>query len=106
MGYRHLKNFIDDEEILLGILHHHERLDGSGYSKLPEDKISEFGKIIAVADVFSAMTSVRLYKKASTCNRAIKDMTGSNGFDCDLVNILINMYIDGKVGSADDSSFL
>lgn len=98
VGYRHLKNFIDDEEILLGILQHHERIDGSGYiSHLKEDEISEFGKIISVADVFSAMTHVRPYKDASSCNQALQYMTKSKGFDYELISILINMYIEGKV---------
>lgn len=98
VGYRHLKNFISDEEILLGVLQHHERLDGSGYvSNLHEEEISEFGKIIAVADVFSAMTSVRPYKKAYSCNHALQQMTSSKGLDYMAINTLIHLFLDGKV---------
>ncbi len=52
-----------NEDILRGILMHHEREDGSGYPLgLKGDKIHEFGKIVAVADVYDAMTSTRVYK--------------------------------------------
>lgn len=44
---------------------HHERLDGSGYPRgIKEDQIHLFGKIIAVADVFDAVTSNRVYRSA------------------------------------------
>lgn len=98
IGYRHLKSFIDNEEILLGILQHHERTDGSGYSNhLRDNQISEFGKIISVADVFSAMTSVRPYKDAIPCNQTISEMLSMNAFDKDLLSMLANVCISGKV---------
>lgn len=44
---------------------HHERLDGSGYPRgLSRKEIHPFGKIIAVADVFDAVTSNRIYRRA------------------------------------------
>jgi putative nucleotidyltransferase with HDIG domain len=47
------------------ILEHHERLDGSGYpSKLTDKQISLMGRIVAVSDVFDAMTSNRPYRQA------------------------------------------
>ena len=47
------------------ILEHHERLDGSGYpAKLTDKQISLMGRIVAVADVFDAMTSNRPYRQA------------------------------------------
>jgi HD-GYP domain-containing protein (c-di-GMP phosphodiesterase class II) len=53
-----------NDDILKGILMHHEREDGSGYPfSLKGDKIHEFGKIVAVADVYDAMTSTRVYKE-------------------------------------------
>ncbi len=45
-------------------LHHHERLDGSGYpAGLRGDQISAAGRIVAICDVFDALTSVRPYKR-------------------------------------------
>ncbi len=52
------------KEIALGVLMHHEREDGSGYPfGLKSDKISFFAKIVAVADIYDAMTSERTFKK-------------------------------------------
>ncbi len=51
--------------MLPAILEHHERLDGSGYpAKLTGRQISWMGRIVAVADVFDAMTSNRPYRQA------------------------------------------
>ncbi|MEN3043548.1 MAG: HD domain-containing phosphohydrolase [Fervidobacterium sp.] len=54
-----------DEDIISGALEHHERLDGSGYPYGKKNgEISLFGRIIAVADVFDALSSKRTYKEA------------------------------------------
>lgn len=50
---------------------HHEKFDGSGYPQgLAGDKIPLFGRIVAVADVFDALTSERPYKRAWTIESA------------------------------------
>ena len=68
---RSLKN------VLLGVLHHHERCDGSGYpSKLKGDKISDFGKIIAVLDIYDAMVANRSYAKRNSPFDIIKVLYG------------------------------
>lgn len=52
------------EDVLYGILTHHEREDGSGYpSGITSEKISLIAKILAVADIYDAMTSERIYRK-------------------------------------------
>lgn len=52
-----------DDAILKGILMHHEREDGSGYPfGIKGPQIHEFGKIVAVADIYDAMTSNRAYR--------------------------------------------
>jgi len=59
---------------------HHERLDGRGYPLgLKGDKISQFAKVIAVADVFDAMTSKRPYRDAMPVEKALKIIC--NGID-------------------------
>ncbi len=51
------------EPMTPAILEHHERLDGTGYpSKLTDKQISWMGRIVAVADVYDAMTSNRPYR--------------------------------------------
>lgn len=52
-------------------LHHHERYDGAGYPNgMVGDAIPLSGRIVAVADVFDALTSVRPYKKAWPLEKA------------------------------------
>lgn len=53
-----------NDDILKGILMHHEREDGSGYPfGLSSNQIHDNAKIIAVADIYDAMTSKRIYRK-------------------------------------------
>ena len=65
------------KNVLMGVLHHHERCDGSGYpSGLRGDKISEFGKIIAVLDIYDAMATNRSYAKRNSPFDIIKVLYG------------------------------
>lgn len=71
---------------------HHESIDGSGYpAGLKGDTIPLEARIVAVADVFDALTSVRSYKEAWSNERAIKLLLelSSVSFDQDCVNALI-----------------
>lgn len=62
-GYKILKNQKLDPRIKECALMHHERCDGSGYPMgLKSDDISPYAKIIAIADVYDAMTSARVYR--------------------------------------------
>ena len=67
-GYKYLrKNYDMPHEIHYCVLQHHERMDGSGYPlSLPGKKIDICGRIIAIADIYSAMTSMRSYGKRRT----------------------------------------
>ncbi|MEM7779674.1 MAG: HD-GYP domain-containing protein [Pseudomonadota bacterium] len=61
-------------------LHHHERLDGSGYPfGLKGDEISLNARIGAVCDVFDALTSNRSYKKAWSAQKALNAMWSWEG---------------------------
>ena len=52
-----------DPRILYAALQHHERCDGSGYPRgLEEDEIDDFANIVAIADVYDAMTSARAHR--------------------------------------------
>lgn len=85
---------ITDKRILAGIRSHHEKLDGKGYPDGLNDKqISLFPRIIAVCDVFDALTTKRSYKDAMTSFEAIKIMKEhmSTHLDMRLVNTLIKM---------------
>lgn len=72
------------------IRHHHEKLDGSGYPDgLKEDEISPLVRILAVADIFDAVTSERPYRKAMTSAAAIDELRSmKEKIDQDIVNTL------------------
>jgi HD-GYP domain-containing protein (c-di-GMP phosphodiesterase class II) len=56
---------IKDKDMLDGIRHHHEKLDGMGYpDHLMYDEITLFPRIIGICDVFDALTTRRSYKRA------------------------------------------
>jgi len=61
-------------------LEHHERFDGKGYPRgLKGNKISIYGRIVSVADVFDALTSERVYKKAWSKDEAFVYIMKENG---------------------------
>lgn len=63
LGYDILKNQNVDPHVRKAALMHHERCDGSGYpTGLTEDSIDEYAMIVAIADVYDAMTAARSYR--------------------------------------------
>lgn len=78
-------------------LGHHEKFDGSGYpSGLIGEAIPLYGRIVAVADVFDALTGVRPYKVAWDMERAleyIRDHAGSH-FDPDCAEVFLSRIDD------------
>jgi len=79
-------------EALAGIMHHHEKIDGTGYPMgFAGDEIPEFARIIAVADAFDSMTSTRSYRAARRMSEAIDELRKGAGtqFDPALVEAFI-----------------
>lgn len=65
-GYKLLLDQDLDNHVLNATLMHHERVDGSGYPNgLKGDQIDEFAQIVAIADVYIAMTNPRAYRRAN-----------------------------------------
>ena len=102
LGYNIVKeiNFLD-KSVAQGILMHHERLDGSGYPLgLQDEKISQFGKIIAIADVFDAINSNRSYRKKKSPFDSLqiikKESFGK--LDYNYCNIFLNHMFNYYVG--------
>jgi len=63
LGYSILKNQKADSHICLAALQHHERCDGSGYPLgLTEAQMDPYAKIVAIADVYDALTASRVYR--------------------------------------------
>jgi len=79
---------------------HHERLDGNGYPKgLKGDEISQAGRIVAVADVFDALTSDRPYRHALPAEEAFDYLSrgSDSAFDRQCVEALIQAYLRGTI---------
>jgi putative two-component system response regulator len=75
-------------------LTHHEKWDGSGYpAGLGGDEIPVAGRIVAVADVFDALTHVRPYKAAWTAAEAIAEMRSQRGrhFDPEILDAFLSV---------------
>lgn len=73
-------------------LQHHEKIDGTGYPKgLIGADIHTYALIVSIADVFDALSSERVYKKAFTIEQTIQIMSEGIGshFDANLLNLLI-----------------
>lgn len=82
-------------------LHHHERLDGSGYPlRLGENQIHDFAKIIMVCDVFDALITDRPYKKGISPLLALDYILWSSGklFDSEVCYVFIKRLSDYFVG--------
>ncbi|PKK82708.1 MAG: hypothetical protein CVT49_12280 [candidate division Zixibacteria bacterium HGW-Zixibacteria-1] len=75
------------------ILQHHERGNGKGYpAGLGQDDIHIYGKIVAIADAFDAMTTNRVYRHAEGTFSALKTMSADDeGFDESLLRQFIQL---------------
>jgi putative two-component system response regulator len=74
-------------------LTHHERVDGTGYPRgLSDEEIPLGGRIAAIADVFDALTSARVYKDAFPLPKAISIMQEERNkhFDSELLDVFLD----------------
>lgn len=80
------------KEIIDGVRHHHERMDGKGYPDgLKGDELNLFAKIIKIADVYDALTSKRQYKDAWGIEKALNIICRGRGteFDAEIADVFI-----------------
>ena len=76
-------------------LHHHEKWDGSGYpNELTGTAIPESARIVALADVFDALTMIRPYKEAWPIERALETIKEESGthFDPRIVGAFVSIF--------------
>jgi polar amino acid transport system substrate-binding protein len=84
IGYYMLQGFSGFNDALLGIKHHHERFDGTGYpSGYAGQKIPLISRIITVADAYDAMTSERPYRYIMDRDRAQLELKKNSGSQFD-----------------------
>lgn len=103
-GYKILQHQNINEHIKNSALMHHEKCDGTGYPlKLTADKIDSYAKLVAIVDVYDAMTSARVYRGA-LCPFTVIELFENEGLHkYDIVYIMtflenvINTYIDNRV---------
>jgi HD-GYP domain-containing protein (c-di-GMP phosphodiesterase class II) len=89
-------------ESVVAVLTHHERYDGGGYPLgLIGDKQPLEGKIIALSDVYDAMTSDRSYHMALPPSEAIEHIMGNSGvmFDPQVVSAFMHKVVPYPIGS-------
>lgn len=97
-GYKLLLSQHVDDNISNSALMHHERCDGSGYPfKLCEKQINKYAKIVAIADVYDAMTSARVYRDA-LCPFKVIEIFEEEGFRKYDVNYIIT-FLENVVTS-------
>jgi putative two-component system response regulator len=95
IGYDILKEIEFPWPIATIIRQHHERLDGSGYPMgIKGDEILLESRIVAVADVVEAITSVRPYRDALGKDVAMKEISDFRGtkYDAAVVDICLDLF--------------
>lgn len=81
------------ESVISGILMHHERENGTGYPEgMKGDSIHVFGKILAITDIFSAMTSKKIYKDSILPLKALNHFKKQQSQELD--SNILNLFID------------
>lgn len=89
-------------EVLRAIEGHHEKLDGTGYPYGRKDEnINYLAKILAVCDVYDALTSDRPYRKAAFPNEVIEYIMGcaDTHFDYEIINQFIKIIVAYPIGT-------
>jgi HD-GYP domain len=102
-GYDFLKGSVDISATSRIIaLQHHEREDGKGYPEgRKDDEINALAKIIAVADVYDALTSDRPYRKAMSPNDAVEYImaNGQTQFSYEIVQVFSKSIVPYPEGT-------
>lgn len=91
-------NYVHNPYVIDAIMHHHERYDGSGYPhKLYGKEIKKHASILAICDVFDAMTNNRPYREKFTYFEAlkfmIKDPSMQNKFNSEYLQVFLKSLI-------------
>lgn len=105
LGANLLSSIDSMTKVAEGVGTHHERWDGSGYpSGLKGEQIPLFGRILAVVDVFEALSSDRPYRRAMSRQEALEELRANAGsqFDPELVEVFERLYRDGKIRAASE----
>ncbi len=94
IGHRILRDMPSLEDILPGVLHHHERWDGGGYPNgLAGDDIPYIARLLGVADAFDAMSSTRSYRAAMPRQKVLSEVLRCAGqqFDPEMARAFVQL---------------
>jgi HD-GYP domain-containing protein (c-di-GMP phosphodiesterase class II) len=94
IGERILRDVRQIGDLLPGVQHHHERVDGRGYpAGLAGDAIPLLGRIICLADCFDAMTTSRTYRTSLPLPAAMAEIRRCSGtqFDAELAELFLQL---------------
>jgi len=111
IGYQILEKSkeISDQSKLV-VLQHHEKFDGKGYpTGIRNGKISTLARIVAIADVYDALTTKRPYRPALSPYDSVKTLLSSvdNHFDAEILKVFLkklSLYPPGSAVSLNDHS--
>ena len=95
------------EDIVPCVLHHHERIDGSGYpDRLTADRIPVGARVIAVADTFDAMTTDRPYRRALSVATALSELrrVAATQLEPAFVDAFVRLVESGRIVPPSPSS--
>ncbi len=101
-SYNMIDNSDVKKEIKDAIKYHHEREDGSGYHEgLKGDQIPFYAKIIAIADVYTALTSKRPYRDKRTPFEALKIMESEfmDKLDVSILTTFLRRIAENYIGN-------
>ncbi len=100
VGARLLSGIASMEDVVPCVLHHHEKMDGTGYpDHLLGPDIPEGARVIAVADSFDAMTTDRPYRRALTSDAAVAELRRVAGtqLDAKMVDAFCTLVARGEI---------
>ena len=102
-GAEILKDFTLIEHVVEGAKYHHERYDGRGYPEgLQGRDIPLYGRIIAIADAFDAMTANRVYRQRQDFSYVMEELRKGSGtqFDPELLQVFLQVIDSGEIDVA------
>jgi diguanylate cyclase (GGDEF)-like protein/putative nucleotidyltransferase with HDIG domain len=88
------------KDVIQAISCHHERYDGSGYPRgLKGEGIPLLGRVIAMADAYSAMCLDRPYRKAMPHDRILQELVAGAGvqFDPDITQVFVELLLEEQL---------
>lgn len=94
IGHRIIRDIPMMDDILGGVLHHHERWDGGGYPHgLRGSSIPLFARLLCLADTFDAMSSTRSYRAALPREEVLEELAKNAGsqFDPELTKLFLSL---------------